>query len=579
MNLASKEILRRLGDGESIASVCAAVGMSRSAFEEWWKCETTARVSAMTGNRRASVRRSVQIVRNRWGIPSIQADNDEDLFFGFGYAMAQDRLFQLDFLRRKGAGRLSEILGPDGRELDYLWRFAGLRNVFEWDLLARTVGIRRIAEFEWTGLPEETRTVLRAFSAGINAVLEDSEDRLPIEFDLLGYRPEPWTPIDCLTIEGDFRWYLTGRFPVIVVPELARRALGDGPLYQAFLEVESDSESILPSRSFPRGRAGSQPVGTAAADPQGGGSNNWVVSGRRSASDRPMVASDPHVPFEAVSCWYEVHLCGGSFNVAGMAYAGMPAVMFGRNEHVAWGCTNNICSQRDLYQEKTDPQHPDCFLHDGQWEPARKLEEVIAVKGGSPVRKTIRFSRNGPIVDEVLPPAARHTGPVSLKWLGAYRGGWLTALLGMDRAKSADTFHQAMRPWHVPTFCVVHADMAGHIGFHAAGSVPIRNVWERGYRPGWDPHHQWEDLIPFEGMPQLADPERGWIATANNRPALEDFPYPLSGTWSHGLRAERIRQMIEAQERFTREDFIAMQHDALSIRAQRCVPPLLAVLR
>ncbi|HEY7309301.1 MAG TPA: penicillin acylase family protein [Gemmataceae bacterium] len=573
------EVLRRLGAGEPIADVSTAAGMSRAEFEAWWKQETASRVPPMSGNRRAGVRRSVTIARNSWGIPSIHADNDEDLFFGFGYAMAQDRLFQLDFLRRKGSGRLSEILGPDGRELDYLWRLTGLRNVFEWDLLARTVGIRRIAETEWTTLPEETRSILRAFSAGINALIEASRDRLAIEFDLLDYRPEPWTPIDSLTVEGEFRWYLTGRFPVIVMPELARRALGDGPLYRAFLEVESDAESILPPGSYPRGRAGSQPVGTAAGDPQAGGSNNWVVAGKRSATGTPLVASDPHIAFEAVSCWYEVHLCGGSFNVAGMAYAGMPAVMFGRNEHVAWGCTNNICSQRDLYQEKTDPQHPNCFLYDGKWEPARALEEIIAVKGGPAVRKTIRFSRNGPLVDEVLPPAARNTGPVSVKWLGAYRGGWLTALLGMDRAKSTREFHQALRPWHVPTFSVVFADTAGHIGYHAAGSVPIRNVWERGYRPGWDPLHQWDGLIPFEGMPQLADPERGWIATANNRPAPEDFPYPLSGTWSHGLRAERIRQMMESRERFGREDFIAMQHDALSVRAQHCLPHLLKVLK
>ena len=156
------------------------------------------------------------------------------------------------------------------------------------------------------------------------------------------------------------------------------------------------------------------------SDPQAGeGSNNWVIAGPRTATGQPLVASDPHIPFDAVSCWYEVHLCGGSFHVAGMAYAGMPAVMFGRTERVAWGCTNNICSQRDLYQEKTDPAHPGCFLYDGRWEPAREREEVIDVKGGEPVRKTIRFSRNGPIVDEVLPPPRARDGPVSLRWLGA----------------------------------------------------------------------------------------------------------------------------------------------------------------
>jgi penicillin amidase len=363
------------------------------------------------------------------------------------------------------------------------------------------------------------------------------------------------------------------------MPEMARRALGDGPLYRAFLEVESDDESILPPGSYQRAPVGVQPVGGAAGDPQGAeGSNNWVIDGRHSATGKPLLASDPHIAFDAVSCWYEVHLCGGSFNVAGMAYAGMPAVMFGRNERVAWGCTNNICSQRDLYQEKTDPAHPGCFLHDGRWEPAREREEVIRAKGREPVRKTIRFSRNGPIVDEVLPPAARHTGPVALKWLGAYQGGWLTALLGMGRARSASELREAMRPWHVPTFSVVYADVDGHVGFQAAGRVPVRGVWERGYRPGWDPAHQWQGLVPFEGMPHAADPERGWLATANNRPAPEDFPYPLSGTWSHGLRAERIRQMLEAKASFARADFVAMQHDALSVRALRCLPGLLKVL-
>ncbi len=579
MNLSSKEMLRRLGAGEPIATVCAAAGISRAEFDAWWNTEAASRVPEMNDKRQARVRGGVQIHRDRWGIPSIVAGSDEDLFFGFGYAMAQDRLFQLDFLRRKGAGRLSEILGADGTGLDYLWRLTGLRSVFEWDLLARTVGLRRIAEHEWTTLSEETRRLVTAFSDGINALMEETRDRPPIEFDLLDYRPEPWTPMDCLTIEVEFRWYLTGRFPVIVIPELARRALGDGPLYRAFLEVESDAESILPPGSYESPWSPQEPIGTAVNEPQSAeGSNNWVVAGARTATGKPLVASDPHIAFEAVSCWYEVHLCGGSFHVAGMAYAGMPAVMFGRNRSVAWGCTNNLCSQRDLYQEKTDPAYPDCFLFDHRWEPARHREEVIHIKGGAPVRKTIVFSRNGPVVDEVLPPAARRTGPVSLKWLGAYQGGWLTALLAMDRAASGEEFRQAMRPWHVPTFSVVFADDKGNIGYQAAGRIPVRDKAERGYRPGWDPEHQWQGLIPFGGMPHAMNPPRGWIATANNRPAPDDYPYPLSGCWSSGLRAERIREMIESRPKTSFEDFIAMQHDVVSLRARRCLPGLLRVL-
>jgi penicillin amidase len=261
-----------------------------------------------------------------------------------------------------------------------------------------------------------------------------------------------------------------------------------------------------------------------------------------------------------------------------MAYVGMPAVMFGRNERIAWGCTNNICSQRDVYEEKTDPQHPDCFLFDGRWEPARRLEEVIAVKGGPAEPRTITFSRNGPIVDEVLPPGSPRTAPVSLRWLGAHEGGWLTALLAMDRAQSAAQLREATRPWHVPTFSVVFADVDGHIGYQAAGRIPIRDVPQRGYRPGWDPRHQWQGLVPLEGMPHWLDPPRGWVATANNRPAPDDYPYPLSGCWGSGLRAERIGEMLEAVPRLSREDFVAMQYDTTSLRARRCLPPLLRLL-
>ena len=581
MSLPSRDILRRLGAGEPIAGVCAAAGLNRAQFDAWWQAETRARVPDPAGRSRAAIGQPVRIERDRWGIPSIYADSDEDLFFGFGYSLAQDRLYQLDYLRRRGSGRLAEVLGAEGTNLDLLARVVGFKSILELDLLARTVGLRRIAEHQWTTLSAEARELVTAFSNGINAVIEQTRDRPPIEFDLLDYRPEPWSPIDCLTIEVEFSWYLTGRFPVIVIPELVRRALGDGPLYRAFLEGEADDESILPPGSYPRKRRPLQAVGRAVSDPDGShGSNNWVIAGTRAAGGRPLVASDPHVPFDAVSWWYEVHLCGGSFHAAGMAYAGIPGILFGRTEQVAWGCTNNICSQRDLYQERTDPAHPGCFLHDGRWEPGREREEVIRVKGEASVRKTIRYSRNGPIVDEVLPPPARGTGPVALRWLGASEGGPLPAMLAMNRARSAEEFREALRPWTVPTFCVVFADAAGHIGYQAVGRVPVRVAAERGYRPGWDPAHQWQGLVPFEGMPRLSDPPRGWVATANNRVAPDDFPYPLSGTWSDGHRARRIRQMIEARTAGTigRADCVAMHQDALSLRAKTALPHLLALL-
>lgn len=578
MNLSSQEILRRLGHGARIAEVCESAGLSRGEFDAWWRAECQRRVPAASGSVRVDFPRTpdasppakragqdqVRIERDRFGIPHIHADNPTDLFFGFGYATAQDRLFQLDWLRRKARGRLAEILGPEA---------------FDADLLARTIGLAQIAEKEWATLPAETRTLLSAYTAGVNALIDASRDRLPIEFDLLGYKPEAWRETDSLAIIGEFRWYLTGRFPVIAIPELVKRALGDGPLYREFVLAEVDDESILHPGEYRLARRASTPENGSTSGEAGPGSNNWVLDGYRTDTGKPLLANDPHVPYHAVSIWHEVRLHGGGFNVAGAALAGMPAVMIGRNEHVAFGITNNICSQRDLYQEKTDPDHPGCFLFDGKWEPAQLRSETIQVRGGEAVKKTIRSSRNGPIVDEIMPAQVRYMGPVSVRWLGFEPCGWLTALLDMNRARGCVEFRDACRPWICPTFNLVFADTDGNIGFQTVGRIPLRNIPERGYRPGWDPRHQWAGAIPFDEMPGLINPKRGYVVTANNRLAMSDFPYPLAGCWASGHRALRIRQMIAAQKVWSRDDCRRMQLDVHSGRAALAVGPLLAALQ
>jgi len=541
--------------------------MSAEEFTAWWQRETKSRVPASSAQG-LGPKKSGAITRDPQGIPHVTATSEDDLFCAFGYAIAQDRMFQLDYLRRRALGTVAEIVGQEG---------------YETDLVSRTVGLHITAEEEWTKLPEQTRRILEAYTLGVNAYLKDCREQPPIEFDLLDYFPADWRPQDSLAIEGEFRWYLTGRFPVIVIPELAKRTLGAGALFKAFLQGEADAESILP------GSSGSHAGGATFTQPEQTGSNNWVVAGRHTATGKPLVASDPHIAFAAVSCWHEVHLHGAGYNVTGISYVGMPAVMFGRNEEVAWGCTNNICSLRDLYQEKTDAAHPGAFLFDGKWEPGRERTETINIKGREPIHKTIRSSRNGPLVDEILPVPERRDlskigpndrGPVSLRWVGFEHGGWLDALLGMNRAKTAAEFREATRPWHVPTFCLVYADRAGDIGFQSTGRIPIRPNWDRAYRPGWDPAHQWPGLIPFEGMPAVSNPPVGWVISANNRLAHE-FPYPLSGTWSSGHRGRRIRQMLEertSDHKLTREDCVAMQQDAVSLRAVECLPKLLKLL-
>lgn len=567
MKLSSQEMLRRLGGGETISRVCEAAGIPREEFDAWWKAECRRRVPPAEGKHRvAGLGTSVRIERDRHGVPHVHADNDRDLFFGFGYATAQDRLFQLDWLRRKASGRLAEILGPEAVESD---------------LLYRTIGLARIAEQEWTTLPTDVRELLTAYTAGINAQMEESRSCLPLEFDLLDYQPEPWREVDSLAIIGEFRWYLTGRFPVIAIPELVKRAVGNTELYREFTLPEIDEESIVHSgewRGGNGGERGSHRGGASTSGDADGGSNNWVLDGYRTDTGKPLLANDPHIPYYAVSIWHEIRLKGGSFNVAGVALAGMPGIMIGRNEHVSWGITNNICSQRDLYQEKTDAAHPDCYLYDGTWEPARLRTETISVRGKDPIQKTIRSSRNGPIVDEIVPAPVRPLGPVSIRWLGFEPCGWLTATIHSNQARNCNEFRESLRPWLCPTFNLVFADVHGNIGFQSVGRIPLRKIPERGFRPGWDPQHQWVGLLGYDDMPGLANPKRGYVVTANNRLAPSDFPHPLSGCWASGHRARRIRQSIETKKVFSRNDCRLLQLDVHSGRAALAVGPLIAAI-
>ena len=571
-----QDLLALLGSGVLLDTLRAQAGFTTEQFDSWWHRQIKSRLPDLTGSATADVESGAEIFRDKWGIPHIFAEGEYDLFFGYGYAMGQDRLWQLDYFRRQAHGRLSEILGPAIRP-----RATGdAVTALQRDTVARTLGFRRIAKSNLKRFPAKTLKRLQSFSDGINAARTACGDRLPIEFSLLGYEPEKWNPLDSICIWVEFQYYLTVRLPVIVLPEVARRTLGEGPLYEAFLSGEASDECILPPGSYKASRSGVEGPSNVVGDPDDpSGSNNWAISSRRSASGTPLLASDPHIAFNAVSCWYEAHLSGAGFNLAGAGYIGVPGVIFGRNEQVAWGITNNICSQRDLYQEKTDPDHPDQFLYDGRWEQSRVTVERIAVKNHEPVDLEVRFSRNGPIVDDILPPLGQGTGSVSLRWIGATFCDEVTSLLDANRATSCDGFREALRGWRAPTLSWVFADTDDHIGYQCAGRIPVRENWNRGYRRGWDPVDQWRDLIPFDGMPALSDPPQGWIRTANNRNAPDDYPYPLSGTWATGYRARRIRSVLEEKPLLSRDDSSQLQMDTYSLRAEEVIPSLLELLK
>ena len=575
-------LLRLLGQQHSLEEACREAGLDHADFQDWWREQLQQRVPDQNGRRAAAVASSVRILRDRRGVPHIHAASDLDLYTGYGYAMAQDRLWQLDYYRRQAQGRLAEILGAEARPQ----ATGGAPTALDRDTTARTIGFLRIAQAQWQVTEEPVAGRLKAFAAGVNQVMEESRANLPVEFALLDYSPEPWHPVDTLAVWCEFQYYLTVRLPVIYVPEIARRHLGEGPLYKVFLQGEADAESILPPGSMPASLH--DPVGRAVGDPEDAvGSNNWTMAGSRSRSGHPLLASDPHIAFNAVSCWYEAHLADGTgLDAAGAGYIGVPGLLFGRNRNLAFGITNNICSQRDLYRERTDKNHPNHFLCDGEWMPARSLTERIKARDAEPVDLEVVFSPTGPIVAHLLPEAARGGEPVSLRWMGATlgpdgqteRGAEIGVLMKTNRARTCDEFRAALADWRVPTLSMVFADTEGGIGYQCTGAIPIRRNWRRGYRKAWAPEDAWQGVAPFRGLPAMSNPQQGWIRTANNRTAGDDYPYPLSGTWASGHRAQRVRQMLEANDRMTRQACMEMQADTLSLRAVECVPFLVCRL-
>jgi penicillin amidase len=509
---------------------------------------------------RAGVRAPVRIARDGAGVPHVYASHARDLFFGWGFAVAQDRLWQLDHFRRRARGRLAEVLGPEAVASDRTHRLLDLAG---------------IAEAEWRAGDTESKEALEGFTAGINAWMERaaSAGALPIEFEILEYAPEPWRPTDTIALQRAFLWQLTGRLDNLAAAELAHRVLGE-PLATDFLRTESPDEIIMPGAvDGAGGRAASGGGDTA------GGSNNWAVSPARSASGSALLASDPHLPFQLPTGLHLVHVSGAGYDATGAAYPGWPVIWMGHNGRIAWGMTNLVSSPRDLYVERLDPADPDRYRDGAGWARVERRVERIAVRGAAAVELDVRSTRRGPIVDEILPALPGDDGTArALRWVGQAPMGDLRAGLDLLRARDWTSFRRAVAGWSLPIVNVLYADADGHIGWQGVGRVPVRGTGDttRGYRPAGDPAHEWTGTIAADALPRALDPARGWLASANNRPVADGFPAPIYGWWAPGHRAVRLRQLLDAPagSRFSADDFRRMQSDHYSVRAEQLLPGL-----
>lgn len=511
---------------------------------------------------------AVEIIRDRWGVPHIYATNESDLFFAQGFVQAQDRLFQMDMNRRAGAGRLSEIAGPLGLATDRLARRAG------WPRAA----VRQSA------LDPDTRTVAEAYAAGVNAFID--QGKLPLEFSLLFYRPEPWQPLDSALWGVVLAWGLSSNWEAELVRAALLAKVGAEKAADLNPAYDQAYETILPADQIGERaavnlinayrRALHELLLNGLPAGPGAGSNNWVVNGRHTMSGRPILANDPHLPPAFPALWYEVHLHGGGYNVAGFTMPAIPGVIAGHNDKIAWGLTNAFPDVQDLYLERFHPQEPALYQVDGTWQEAEAVTETIHVRGQAPRREKVLYTRHGPIISGLV---AREGRPLALRWTGYEAGSHLRCLLAVNRAANWREFRDALRHWHFPSQNVVYADVQGNVGYMMPGLVPVRGKGNGLLpAPGWDSAYDWVGWLPFEELPVAYNPAGGVIVTANNQVVGDDYPHHLCGEWLPSYRARRIHELIGELAPLTVEKNGRIQNDTVSLMARRFLDTAQAVL-
>jgi penicillin amidase len=513
-------------------------------------------------------------------IPHIAAAADGDAFAALGYLHARDRLWQMELLRRAAAGRLAEVLGPGAVDAD---RFL------------RSLDIMRAAEGALALAPPETRALLDAYVAGVNAWIAAPTRPLPPEFQVLRFRPEPWTPRESYAVTRVMAWDLVNAG---VELDLARAAAVVGPdrVVDLFPVYPVDGAVIVqrgtgtwrrPARGAGPRRAGAAAAAlpsawlavaavpgipalaaeVLSATSMRRASNSWVVGPARTASGRPILANDPHLELRAPALWYFASLTSPGFGVAGATIPGIPAVIIGWNRRIAWGLTNIEADDVDYVIERLSPDSAQVQTPDG-WRPTEAVADTIRVAGGAPVPFVLRRTPNGPLV--AAPPSgptADSGGTVralAMRWNGHTPSDEVTAILGVDRAGDWASFLAAARGVRAPEQNFVYADVDGHIGYTASGAIPVRRSGTGLLpTPGWTGEGAWERFLDFDELPRVLDPAEGFVVTANHRVIGPEYPWMLASNPAPPYRAERIRELLASTTRITPDDVRRMQLDSL----------------
>ena len=523
----------------------------------------------------AGLEHPVLVARDVYGVPRIEASSEHDLMLSLGYVHAQDRLWQMDMVRRVGEGRLSELFGFETLPFDRMFRI---------------VGIRSIAEQIEKSLTPGSRNRLLWYADGVNAFIASHKGKYPIEFDMLRYDPEPWLPLHSIIVARLMAWELNLSWWTDLTYGAVAERVGLEKALDIFPPFPQDVGPIVPTDAWKKyailtgeflktAHMFSETWGTAGII---GGSNAWAVSPSKSTSGKVILANDTHLQLQSPSKWYEVQLYAPGYDVCGMSIPGIPGIVAGRNQHIAWGLTNVMADDADFYIERIDTTAGQKYFYGGEWLPVVIREEEIRIKGDTVVPVTIRLTHHGPIVTDIHTMLKKATYPyvASMRWTGAEISDQVEAFNKIDRAANWEEFTRAVSEFSGPGQNFVYGDADGNIGYWCGVKLPIRGKQSALLPlPGWDPLAEWKGFVPFNELPHLFNPPEGYIATANNKIVDDSYPYHISDLWEPASRIVRLREVLGGQETFSVQDFERLQNDKFSHQAKRMMPYVLAACK
>lgn len=510
--------------------------------------------------------KDVTVTRDDKGVPHIFAETDADLYRAQGFVQAQDRLFQMDLARRQASGRLSEIIGEATINTDKHFRTFSLRNAAEKSLAAYDA---------------DSKQVLEWFAEGVNAFIDQAKrtNTLSYEFALLGYEPEQWTVVDSLTIGKYMAYDLGGNWNTLAFRHWALQNFDEEKAKELFITYPENASSIIEANKNNPVSVAGQFI-TELLPNEFNGSNNWVVSGDKTKSGKPILADDPHLGLSTPSIWYQMHLQSPEQNVSGVIFAGIPGIILGHNEEIAWGVTNVGPDVQDLYIEIPNPDNPTQFRYDGEWEQAEVRKEPIKVKDAETVDFEVIVTKHGPIMTDLVFKETEPSAEFSMQWTALQPTTELRAVLGFNKSKSWDDFERALEDFKAPAQNFVFASKDGTIAYKANGQIPLRKQGDGQLPvPGDSSDYGWEGFIPWDELPTVVNPEEGFIATANNEVIGAEYPYHITDFWAQPYRFERIKEVLEANDSLTVEDMMNLQMDQHNLYAREFLPDLLTSIK